>query len=58
MAAPAPLTGADQQCHWAKTSIRRRVWEAKIRLHIPTMSWEEYLARCNETEFEVELCAR
>lgn len=44
----------DLQSHWAKTNIRKRVWKAKVRFGLTTMTFEEYLQRCGETEFEVE----
>ena len=50
-----PTIDLDLLSHWAKTGIRKRVWEAKTKFGIHTMTFEEYTQRCKETEFEVEL---
>jgi hypothetical protein len=43
----------DMQVALAKRDIRRHTWMIKRKSKLTTMTIEEYLLRCEETDFEV-----
>lgn len=45
----------DMQVTLAKLDIRRQTWIAKRKYGLTTMTIDEYLKRCEETDFEVEV---
>lgn len=47
------VTRVELQSNWCKLDLRRMAWEAKRRLHLTTMTLDEYHAACRERDFEV-----